>query len=1150
MTAYSKEAYVNQNLPYKKAANETALKIKLSSNSLKVLEKRYLKKDLQGKPIETPIDMFKRVASFIASADINYNSNADINNLTAEFLEMIVNMEFLPNSPTLMNAGRELGQLSACFVLPVGDSMESIFDSIKYTALIHKTGGGTGFSFSKIRPKNDVVMSTKGVASGPISFMTVFDAATETIKQGGTRRGANMGILRVDHPDILEFISAKSDMKKLNNFNISVAITEDFMKALEENKDYDIINPRDGKKSGKLSAKLVFDEIVKNGWHSGEPGIIFIDRINKDNPTPKIGKIESTNPCLTSDTWVTTSNGPKKIEELIGKKNNILLNGRFHSTESHGFFHSGKKPIFEVVTNSGYRVKATANHLFFVAENVSRKRIKTTWKKLEDLKAGTDILLLSNNCGLEWVGEGNFGEGYLIGLLIGDGTIKEENALISVWGENEGVKAVRREAERYASSIPHRKDFAGFQKSISDRGEYRLKLKSLHNLAERYGLSHKYKGISKTIEASSSDFYKGILRGIFDADGSVQGNQKKGTSVRLSQSNIDTLLAVQRMLLRLGIVSKVYENRRNEKDLLMPDGKGGKKLYHTKPNHELVISNSNLFVFARIIGFADIEKQRALEGKLSSYSRNLNRERFLAKVKTITALGKEDVFDVAVPSVNSFEANGIIVHNCGEQPLLPYESCNLGSINLGKFVKDKKINFVRLGNIVEKGVHFLDNVIDKNNFPIPQIKEMTLANRKIGLGVMGFSDMLLQLEIPYNSEEALKIAEDLMSFIDDRAFKKSQQLAVERGAFPNFEKSIFFDQKQAPVRNATVTTIAPTGTISIIAGASSGIEPLFAISYIRKNVLDNDEMIEVHPYFEKIAKEEGFYSEELMKKIAKKGSLHGIKEIPEKWRKVFVTAHDITPECHIKMQSAFQKYVDNAVSKTVNFPNSAEVEEIAKVYKLAYKLGCKGVTVYRDGSRDTQVLNIGEEKQKEEAEQVGTPTKPITKRSRPSILSGTTIAMKTGCGPLYVTVNKDKNGFFELFNTMGKAGGCASSQCEAIGRLTSLAWRSGISASAIVKQLVGISCHKPLGLGPNKVLSCADAIAKAILTEMSEEDTLPSLNDISLSKQEVKKIKESLKSTLKTLTKSGQGACPECGGSVEFEEGCAKCYNCGFSDCG
>jgi len=738
-------------------AKTVAAGLNLSKNATTVLTKRYLKRDNQGKPTETAADMFRRVADTIDAAEPTIKGKKK-QSYADDYYRMMTALDFLPNSPTLMNAGRELGQLSACFVLPVEDSMESIFEAIKNTALIHKSGGGTGFSFSRIRPANDEVRSTSGVSSGPLSFMRVFDAATETIKQGGTRRGANMGIMRVDHPDIMDFIMAKRDQTVLTNFNISVGMTEAFMQAVEKDQDYSIINPRDGKKVKKLSARKVFDNIVDMAWANGEPGIIFLDRLNRDNPTPQIGEIESTNPC-------------------------------------------------------------------------------------------------------------------------------------------------------------------------------------------------------------------------------------------------------------------------------------------------------------------------------------------------------------------------------GEQPLLPYESCNLGSINLANMFKQGDIDWQKLENTTRLATRFLDNVIEANKYPLPEIDKMTRANRKIGLGVMGWADLLILLGLGYNTTEAVKLGEKVMAFINDKSHDESFNLAKERGAFPNFKGSIY-DQPGAPeIRNATCTTIAPTGTISIIANSSSGVEPLFAVSYIRQ-VLDNDILVEVNPLFEKIARERGFYSEDLMKKIAEHGTVADISDVPEDIRRIFVTSHDITPADHVRMQAAFQRHTDNAVSKTVNFTHDASREDVSTVYRLAYQEGCKGVTIYRDGSRDMQVLSVKKSEADKPEDAVRTESKKAShKRDRPRALRGATYQMTTGCGQLYITVNEDENGAFELFTTMGKAGGCAASQCEAIGRLVSLAWRSGVQARQAVKQLIGITCHKPAGFGDNRITSCADAVAKAIEMHMLPEGESP------------------------TMFVGNGGACPECGGAVEHEGGCCVCHACGYSEC-
>ena len=743
--------------------------LNLSSNARKVLEKRYLKKDEEGRVTETAEELFSRVAGFIASADAAYGkSDLEVKQVKDEFHELITSLNFLPNSPTLMNAGRRLGQLSACFVLPVDDSMESIFDGVKNAAIIHKSGGGTGFSFSRLRPKGDVVGSTKGISSGPVSFMTVFDTATEAVKQGGTRRGANMGLLRVDHPDILEFITCKDNNHKLNNFNISVGITEEFMKAVEKGEDYDLLNPRTKKVMGTLKAKEVFNKIVKQAWKNGEPGIVFLDRMNAGNPTPELGEIESTNPC-------------------------------------------------------------------------------------------------------------------------------------------------------------------------------------------------------------------------------------------------------------------------------------------------------------------------------------------------------------------------------GEQPLLPFESCNLGSINLANMVKitDKgiEVDWPKLKYTTWKAVHFLDNVIDVNKYPLAEIDKNTKANRKIGLGVMGWADMLIRLGIPYSSDQAIKLAEEVMGFMQTEGRLASSSLAEERGVFPNYSKSIF--NGEMTVRNATVTTIAPTGTLSIIGACSSGIEPLFAVSYVR-TVMEGTKLIETNPMFEREAIKAGIWTRELMEKIAQHGTIAQCEEIPESIRRVFITAHDITPVDHIKMQAAFQKYTDNAVSKTVNFPNSATAEDVEEAFILAYKTGCKGVTVYRDGSREEQVLSTGKT---EEKPQLQAEAGKVMPKKRPSMIRGGTRLMKTGCGKLYVTINEDENGRpFEVFTNMGKAGGCASSQAEAIGRLISLSLRSNIETDEIVKQLKGISCHETSWGEEGRVLSCSDAIAKAL------EGYIPTGH---IAKTENGNGSRKVKfNDIITM-----GACPECGGTIQHEEGCAKCHNCGFTKC-
>jgi ribonucleoside-diphosphate reductase alpha chain len=743
-----------------------SVKIELTPNSMKVLERRYLMKDDKGKVIETPEGLFLRVAQVVAEPDRNYNAtDLEVEKTVEEFYRMMAKLEFMPNSPTLMNAGRPLGQLSACFVIPIKDSMESIFDAVKNTALIHKSGGGTGFSFSKLRPRNSPVASTSGVASGPVSFMKVINSATEAVKQGGTRRGANMGVLRVDHPDVLEFITCKDNLNELTNFNISVAITDSFMQAVENDETYDLIDPRTHEtyfKDGKpvrLKAREVFNLIVEHAWRTGEPGIMFLDRMNQGNPITKVGLYESTNPC-------------------------------------------------------------------------------------------------------------------------------------------------------------------------------------------------------------------------------------------------------------------------------------------------------------------------------------------------------------------------------GEQPLLPYESCNLGSINLSRMVRAVvdssdpttmyrcEIDWDKLEITVKRAVHFLDNVIEANKYPLPEIENNTKANRKIGLGVMGWADMLIQLKIPYNSSEAVTLAERVMSFIEEKAHQTSSQLAQQRGNFPNWEKSVYHE-KNIPMRNSTVTTIAPAGTISIIAGCSSGIEPLFAISYIR-TVMDNTRMVEINPFFQKEAQERGFYSEMLMGRIAEKGSIQEFEEIPGDVKKIYVTSHDTLPEWHVRHQAVFQKYTDNAVSKTINLPNQATVEDVETAYKLAYQLGCKGVTIYRDGSREEQVLST----KKEKIEEGG-----IAPKDRPVTLSGFTDKIKTGYGNLYITVNTFDGKPFEVFAQIGKSGYSTMADTEAICRLISLALRSGIGVDKIIEQLIGIGGASPVFQEGGLIMSIPDAIAKVLNKHFGKGPNANHDRDLTLE------------------------FCPDCGAKLKHESGCIVCSQCGFSRC-
>ena len=1165
-----------------------AKKLNISENCLTVLERRYLKKDKNGKVIETPGEMFRRVSRHIASADKLYGaSDTEVQKTEKDFYDVMSNFVFMPNSPTLMNAGKDLGQLSACFVLPVEDSMESIFDAIKNTAMIHKSGGGTGFSFSRLRPKNSVVRSTGGVSSGPVSFMKVFNAATQAVKQGGTRRGANMGILRVDHPDILEFIKCKENDKEITNFNISVALTEDFMNKVIEDGEYDLLDPHTKKAGGRLKAKEVFDSIVEMAWKNGEPGIVFIDRINKDNPTPRSGEIESTNPCVVGRTLVSTEHGLMRMEAVVRYFNNgglrIATDDRIaeilYSRKNNGgitvkikpgitfnsitkAFCTGRKDVFRLITVSGYELEATADHKVMTTEG---------WVKLNELRKDYHEVLIqskegkfNNSKGLPFPVINNFiGEngrryklnlpsewskelGQVLGWIVGDGWLREGDKNCRL-----GLTFSKDDKEILDYLKPLLNSWYGYDIKEVERenGVTHLSYHSKYfvEFFKKLGVAawqSDEKMVPESIYTAPKEAIIGFLQGLFGADGTVNFRIGCSSYVRLTAKSLKILKGVQQLLLSLGIKSRIYNRNRKGRYGFEYINKNGaiKKYYLDGICYEIEISREAVMKFFDTVGFLCNKHQ----GKINKfYDKRYYKDSFKERIKSIERIGNELIYELTEPKTYSFITNGFLSLDCGEQPLLPFESCNLGSINLSKIICEKSgkkdVDWRKLKRVVHTGVHFLDNVIDMNKFPLEQIREMTRKNRKIGLGVMGWADMLIQLEIPYNSDEAVELAGKIMSFIDKESRDKSEEIAERRGAFPLYNDSVFSEEGSGVRRNATLTTIAPTGTISIISNASSGIEPLFAISYYR-NVMDNDKLVEVNPLFEETAKRGGFYSRKLMERITDKGSVKDIDEVPERYKRIFVTAHDITPIWHIRMQAAFQKYTDNAVSKTVNFHTNATKDDIRGVYMLAYKLGCKGVTIYRDKSREEQVLNINlKTKDTGIDHNPAVKDKSIAPRPRPVVTTGTTTKITTGCGNLYITINVDaKNMPFEVFIQMGKAGGCAASQLEAIGRLVSLALRSGVENKKIVDQLRGIRCPSPSWQKGGRIFSCADAIARVLELRLGNGE---------IPHKEEALEKHSPHTMIEDKLGTVVGVCPDCGAALRHEEGCVVCRSCGYSKC-
>jgi ribonucleoside-diphosphate reductase alpha chain len=962
-------------------------------NAMRVLKERYFAKKADG-TVETPVEFLWRVASAIAQPERPYaeklgrDADAVVDGVSHAFYDMMARRDFMPNTPCLVNAGRPLSMLSACFVLPVPDSIEGIFYNLKAMALIQKSGGGTGFAFSELRHQGAEVHSTGKDASGPVSFMKVFNAATDSIKQGGVRRGANMGVLRVDHPDIFHFMQCKKELDaenralwnrmsdtgrytpdqlahlkqellqtQINNFNISVGVTDAFMKAVGADGDFELRDPRTKAVVRTVKAREIWDAIVEGAWQNGEPGVLFLDHPDV-NPLPGLGPIHATNPCVTADTWVSTTEGARRVRDLVGTPFVALVDGQPHPSTEAGFFFTGVKPVFRLSTERGFELKATANHKIRIERDGRRM-----WAEVADVRVGDDVVL-HDHADATWNGEGTFDEGWLLGNLLGDGHFHiAGRAHLQYWGEA-GSALAERARERLVSTVGVRGGASGTR--VLERDLTSFSSTALVRLAERFGMSYGAKVVNDRIEAASSDFVSGFLRGWFDADGSVVGTLQKGISVRLASKALDDLTAAQRMLARLGIVSTVHRERRPAQPRDLPDGRGGSAAYACAAQHELVISRAALARFAKRIGFDDPDKQRKLESLLGARRRTY-RDRDVARISAIVPLGEFPVYDCTIPGIHAFDANGIYAHNCGEQFLHGYDSCNLGSINVGHFydARTKDVDWERLGQTTALALRFLDNVIDANLYPIDEIKQMVTNNRRVGLGIMGFAELLIQLELAYGSPEAIAFAGKLMKFIQERAEDTSELLARERGDFPNKHLSIWANDAR-PRRNAALLSIAPTGTISMIAGCSFGCEPYFGMAYTKHVMKDAEgrpqHLYYVVPLFEEIAKREGFFTDALLGKIEEnRGSVKGLAEVPLKWQQVFTTSADVTVDQHVDMLAAFQKYTCNAVSKTINAPNDDTRENVSRAIFRAYEAGCKGFTYYRDGSRTEQVVTFSKD---------------------------------------------------------------------------------------------------------------------------------------------------------------------------------------------
>jgi len=731
--------------------------------SQQIWDMKYRLKGPDGQPLDKTIeDSWRRVAETLAAPE------AEPALWAARFYEALEGFRFLPAGRILAGAGTERSvTLFNCFVMgKIPDDMGGIFTHLREAALTMQQGGGIGYDFSTLRPRGAPVKGVGADASGPLSFMDVWDAMCRTIMSAGYRRGAMMATLRCDHPDIEAFVEAKQQAGRLRMFNLSVLVSDAFMKAVREDAPWELAFG--GTTFRVLRARELWDKIMRATYAYAEPGVIFIDRINRRNNLQYCETIQATNPCVTAETWVQTAGGPRQVSELLGQRFTAVVDGKPHESSAEGFFATGRKLVLRLSTAEGHALRLTADHPLRRVVARSRFRIESEWVPAGRLSAGDEIMLCDQRQAPSWVGAGTENEGYLLGLLVGDGTLKADKAVLSAWpgelvanGDRDrpGVLAVMVRAEAAARGLPHRADFAGWIE-VPGRGEYRLALGHLKRLAEGLGMAPGAKAITPAVERCSRDFYLGFLRGLFDADGSVQGSQAKGVSIRLAQSDLPRLQAVQRMLLRLGIAARIYAERRPAGASLLPDGRGGTRRYETSAQHELAIAGDNVGRYAALIGFADSEKAARLASLLAAYRRELNRERFIATVAALEPDGEAAVFDVQVPGVNAFDANGILAHNCGEQPLPPYGACLLGSINLPAFILDPfeptaRLDLEAMAKTAKLAVRMMDNVVDISRFPLPPQAEEARTKRRIGLGVTGLADALILCGQRYGSARSL-----------------------------------------------------------------------------------------------------------------------------------------------------------------------------------------------------------------------------------------------------------------------------------------------------------------------------------------------------------------------------------------------------------
>ncbi len=1146
--------------------------VSIAAISQQIWDMKYRFKSPEGEAVDKTVeDTWRRIADTLASQESEPAQWAE------RFYSALKDFQFLPAGRIIAGAGTGRSvTLFNCFVMgTIPDDMSGIFLALREAALTMQKGGGIGYDFSTLRPRGAPVKGVGADASGPLSFMDVWDAMCRTIMSAGYRRGAMMATLRCDHPDIESFIEAKRDSGRLRMFNLSVLVTDAFMQAVEEGAPWEL--KFDGTVYRVVEARALWDSIMRATYAYAEPGVIFIDRINRKNNLWYCETISSTNPCVTADTWVLTQDGPRQVGDLIGRPFKALVDGGMYESSESGFFHTGDRDIVCLTTREGHALRLTPDHQVLTASSLTRHTIGRQWLPAKDLQPGDKVILHNHRLFNAWQGSGTEAEGYLLGVLVGDGTIKADKTVLSVWrapmavcaaGQTaeDGAEAVMALVEQAARSLPHRADFSGWV-PVAGRNEYRLASGAIKRLAEEYGIGRE-KRLGPAIERASSAFQAAFLRGFFDTDGSVQGQQAKGISVRLAQSDLARLQVVQRMLGRFGIVSTIYRNRRAAGETVLPDGKGGSRAYPTLAQHELIIANDSLLVFRDRIGFCDSVKARGLAAGISAYRRQPNRERFVATVQAVEPAGTESVFDCQIPGINAFDANGLYVHNCGEQPLPPYGACLLGSINLASLVDrpfeaDAALDLDRLRALVPVAVRMMDNVIDLSRFPLPEQEAEAQAKRRIGLGVTGLADALILCGRRYGSPESVALVEDWMRAIQVAAYRASAELAKEKGPFPLFERDKYLDGEsikeldaetraaiaQHGIRNSLLTSIAPTGTISLFAdNVSSGLEPVFSFRYTRTVLMPDgarrQEEVSDHAY-------------RLFRRL--QGETAPLTA-------AFVDAQSLAPEDHLVMQAAVQKYVDSSISKTINLPEDIAFEAFKDIYRRAYAMGCKGCTTYRPNDVTGSVLSVGEPANQPLE---NTPAKPVAEPmppprdaaaeaggvyymtqplSRPEVLPGQTYKLKwpESDHAIYITVNDviqdGRRRPFEVFINSKNMDHYAWT--VGLTRMISAVFRRGGDVAFVVEELQAV--FDPRGgawMGGRYVPSLLAAIGDVIEKHMIGIGFLPSAEE---------KASE-MPRQVAIVGEGGPrlGQCPRCGqAALVRQEGCANCTNCGYSKCG